>query len=308
MLVPFPPIVTPSVLPAAPVRQVFVHYHIMKNAGSTLAAVLDREFGAAAYEVHRTGDAGPIESEDLAAFLTATPAARAVTSRHLQYPVPEIAGMEIFDCCPIRRPLDRLISLYTFVAGDPGQALHPLAAERDVAAFLELLLNDHPDHVLNVQTVVLASRSRFVAAGPAERDRAVEAVCRSRVPVLVDRFDESMVVAEYFLGPAFPGLRLHDVAVNVTRAGDAPVAAREEALRASCGEKLMRQLRAANALDEELCDALSAELDRRIALIPAFRARLAEFRERCEAARLEEERLEAARLEAEAALAEPVAR
>ncbi len=303
MLVPFPPIVTPSVLPAAPLRRVFIHYHIMKNAGSTLAAVLDREFGATAYDVHRAGDAGMIDADDLAAFLAANPAARAVTSHHVQYPVPEIARMEIFDCCPLRRPLDRLVSLYTFAAGDPTQALHGLAAERDVAAFLEVLLNDHPNHVVNVQTVVLASRSRFVAAGPAERDLAIELVRRSRVPVLVDRYDESMVVAEYFLGPAFPGLRLHYVPVNVTRADPAPLAAREEALRARCGEKLMRQVRAANALDEEVCDALSAELDRRIALIPAFGARLTEFRERCEAARLE-----AARLEAEAALAEPLAR
>jgi hypothetical protein len=259
----------------------------MKNAGSTIAAILEREFGEAAFDLHRDADEGVIDAEDLAAFLVGTPAARAVTSHHLQYPVPLLAGIEVFDCCPIRRPLDRLESLYTFAAGDSTQYFHALASEHGIAGFLEQLIERFPNHVYNVQTVVLGNRARFHAAGAADRDAAVRTVRSSRIPVLVDRFDESLVIAEYFLSPLFPGLQLHYAPQNVTRPLGTTVAERNEALAGRLGPALTAQLRNASALDEDLCDALSEELDRRIGVIPSFERRLAEFRSRCAASTLE---------------------
>ena len=138
--------------PARP-RRVIVHYHLMKCAGTTIAAILEREFGDACYHVHRPRGGEIISSDELAAFLRATPQARAV-NHHARYPVPRGAG-EIFDCCPIRRPMDRLESLYEFMARDSTQLLHPLAAG-GVARFFDALMEDRPGNIIEVQTAALS--------------------------------------------------------------------------------------------------------------------------------------------------------
>jgi hypothetical protein len=91
-----------------------------------------------------------------------------------------------------------------------------------------------------------------------------------------------MVCAEHFLATSFPGLRLHCQAVNVTR-GLAGGADAESAVLDAMPDTLARRLRLANAVDADVYAAASEELDRRIALGPAFEERLAAFRARCDA-------------------------
>ena len=264
-------------------RRVIVHYHLMKCAGTTVAAILDREFGDACYHVHRPDAREVISGDELAAFLRATPQARAVTSHHARYPVPRDAG-EIFDCCPLRRPMDRLESLYEFVARDATQLLHPLAAG-GVGRFFEALMEDRPGAVIDVQTTALSMLQR---CRPPNRDDLILAVGRIRTSpfiVLVERFDESMVVAEYFLKRAWPELQLHYQALNTLRIGWASAEERERHFRERCGDELYDALARRNELDTELWHAAAAELARRIALVPSFASRLAEFRARCEAYR-----------------------
>ena len=99
---------------ARKMRFVVVHYHIFKNAGSTVEQILEREFAGAFARLHGPTPDATIDGEDLAAFLQDHPSVRAVTSHHLRYPAPEIRNVVLFDCCFVRHPLDRLDSLYSY--------------------------------------------------------------------------------------------------------------------------------------------------------------------------------------------------
>jgi hypothetical protein len=273
---------TYTTLEAAEPRRVLVHYHVMKCAGTTIATILEREFGDACYHVHRPDPRGAVSADDLAAFLRATPQARAVTSHHLRYPVPR-EGAVIVDCCPVRRPLDRLESLYNFMSLDASQLLHPLTSG-GIAHFFTALAERYPDNLTNVQTAALGMRDRYRTPGRRDLETAVRRVEESGFVVLVDRFDESMVVAEYFLGPSWPGLKFHyDDARNTTRPVRYHMDERKQRFRERCGEDVYAMLEHHNELDEELCRAAGTELDRRISLVPSFASKLADFRARCAA-------------------------
>ncbi|HEY0383943.1 MAG TPA: hypothetical protein VGC72_17250 [Candidatus Elarobacter sp.] len=269
-------------LEPAELRRVIVHYHVMKCAGTTLSAILEREFGDECYHVHRPSPHGVISGDDLIAFLRATPQARAITSHHLRYPVPRDPIADIVDCCPVRRPLDRLESLYNFVSADASQVLHPLTVD-GLARFFTNVAERYPDTATDVQTAALGMRDRYRPAGDRELRTAVRRVEESGFLVLVDRFDESMVVAEYLLRGSFPGLLLHYAPQNTSRAVRYSTDEREQRLRKRCGDDVYAMLKARNRLDEALCDAAAAELDRRITFVPAFASRLNEFRARCAA-------------------------
>jgi len=274
------------ILPGPDLRFVVVHYHIMKNAGSTVVSILEREFGNGFYDIHRAAASDVIGPDDLAGFIAAHPDARAITSHHIRYPLPQVPSVIVFDCCFLRDPLDRLESLYTFLknTNDPG-VLGQLAAKHGVAGFLAKLLEEHPHQVCNPQTNLLANGGRFTRPPNADDlQQAVRVIQKCALPGLVDRFDESLTAAEYFWKPAFPALQLHHRPHNVSRSPAIPLPERHRRLRAQCGTALFRQVRRANELDQRLYTAARRELARRIGSVPLFSSRLADFRRRCSTA------------------------
>jgi hypothetical protein len=270
------------VLPSPDVRFVIVHYHMMKNAGSTIVSILEREFDDGFYDLHRESASDAIGPAELASFVMNHPGVKAITSHHVRYPLPEVPSTVIFDCCFIRHPLDRLESLYTYLkAINEDSVLGRLAVGNGLAEFLKTLLEEHPHHVFNVQTNLLANGGRFTR--PPDIDdlqRAIRVTQKCAIPGLVDRFDESLTVAEYFLTPAFPKLCLHYRPHNVSRSTSTRLPPKLRRLRAQCGTTLFKQLQRVNELDYGLYLAATRELERRIALVPSFSARLHDFRSR----------------------------
>ena len=272
-------------LEAQPYRRVMLHYHIMKNAGTTIESILAREFGDAFYSVHRRDNAGTIDADSIAGLLAAKPSAVALTSHHFAFPRPEIPCTNIIDCCPIRHPLDRLESLHRYLSRiQPVDAVSALAANSDAPTFLRTLLERFPNYVQNVQTTAIANGTRFRALSEGDFAAADAVVQKSGLHVVVDRLDESLTVGEYFLRPVFAGLRLHYVSQNITQERGMTLRERQARLCAHLDETLLQELRAANEFDLRLYETANRELDRRIGLVPSFKQRLADFRARCAAA------------------------
>ena len=101
------------------------------------------------------------------------------------------------------------------------------------------------------------------------------------LPGLVEKFDESLVAAEYFLKPAFPRLRLDYLPQNVSRPLGGSPGDRQEWLKHSWGPDLYATLGKLNQCDLELWRRTEAEITRRLDLVPENDRRLAEFRARC---------------------------
>jgi len=270
-------------LPVSPTRFLIVHYHIFKNGGSTLACILKREFQNAFATIHGPDDVSVLDPACLADFVSRHMSIQAISSHHLRYPKPIIPNTIIFDCCFLRNPLDRLQSLYLYFQRiDSDDPLCRLARQEHVRSFFEKLMDRAPHLISNVQVTMLALGGAFTRPVDfPDVDTAADVVGKMAIPGLLEKFDESLVAAEYFLKPAFPRLRLDYRPQNVGRPLGANSADRQEWLRHSWGSDLYGMLERVNQCDLELCRRTEREISRRFDLVPAATGRLAEFRGRC---------------------------
>jgi hypothetical protein len=265
-------------------RFVIVHYHIFKNGGSTIEAVLRREFGDGFATLHGPHDNSILTGDDLAAFLREYSSVSAVSSHHLRYPRPAIPGIVIFDCCFLRHPLDRLVSVYTYFrrvhSSDP---LCRRARRQTPRDFLSQTLRESPHLVSDVQVTQLASGGAFVRpANERDLDRATQVFCDMALPGLVDMFSESLVAAEYFLRPSFQSIRLDHAPLNVSQPETLPRMHKlEDRLVALWGPDLYADLVRLNQFDLELYRRAQSEVRRRLFLVPGLDDRLVNFQARC---------------------------
>jgi hypothetical protein len=272
-------------------RHVFVHFHVFKNGGSTIEAILEREFRGRFATLHGWHADSVLDEGDIATFLGAHPGIAALSSHHLRYPLPAMRRTVLFDCCFLRHPLDRLQSVYTYLRGRASEsedALFVLARNAGPREFMTTLIEEFPHVAGNAQTLLLANAGAFTRPmDETDLDRAIGTLRQMALPGMVEMFDESLVTAEHFLAPAFPNLRLHYVVRNVTRPPHYKMEQRLEELRMLWSASVYQEMIRLNRLDLELCAFAESEVRRRFSLVPDSSARLMEFRDRCLGLRLQ---------------------
>ena len=274
-------------LPVPTARFVIVHYHVFKNGGSTIESILRREFGPDFATVHGPHAGSTLGARDLASFLRDHPNTLALSSHHLRYPKPSLRNIVVFDCCFLRHPLDRLHSVYNYLRQTPSfDTLHRRARELYPREFMQRLVAESPDVVSDVQVMQLANSGAYTRpAHPNDLERAAKVVREMAIPGVVEMFDESLVAAEYFLRPAFPGVSLEYVPQNIRRPLAMSIAAREQRLADLWGAALYDDVARLNQLDLELYRRAEREIKRRLDLVPRFEERLDNLRARCEGLR-----------------------
>ncbi len=272
-------------VPADRNRWVLLHYHIFKNAGSTIESVLQRSFGSRFATLHGPEVDSTLNGPDVAAFLASRPDLAAISSHHIRYPKPVAPQVIVFDMCFFRDPLQRLWSMYKFIRRSEqvegaGKNSKPINAR----SFFEELLQEHP-HLLNdVQVCALATRGEYTRPPTgADLRTALEILSQVSVLGVVELFDESALAAEYFLRPTFPELQFHYVKQNADPTSHPSPEREKEEFRSRVGDSIYGQLERMNELDTELVACARTEVMRRWALLPNKDARVADFRRRCRA-------------------------
>jgi len=261
-------------------RFVLVHYHIFKNGGSTIEAILEREFPGRFAALHGPHASSTLDRRELERFLRRNPKLTAISSHHLRYPKPAIRNTVIFDCCFLRHPLERLDSLYRYLRGVPGDDyLASRARGMTPCEFFRELIDEAPHLISNVQVTQIACAGAFARpAHHGDLERAAAILGDMAVPGVVERFEQSLAAAEYFLQPAFPDISLEFVPQNVS-GGHATCS--EERLTRFWGAEIYDDLYRLNRLDLELFALADEEIRRRFALIPQAERRLLDLRSRC---------------------------
>ena len=102
------------ILPAPSVRFAIIHYHIFKNGGSTIAALLEREFKSQFVSLHGPCGCSILRNDQVSDFFEENRQVAALTSHHLRYPKLQVPEVVVFDWCFLRHPLNRIASLYTY--------------------------------------------------------------------------------------------------------------------------------------------------------------------------------------------------
>jgi hypothetical protein len=252
-------------------RFVLLHYHFLKNAGSTIENILDRNFGERFARVDTQERSGHFTNAALLQFLEDNPEVAAVSSHQLRHPLPEARGYLFFDLCFLRDPIDRIRSMYDYFREKPaaGDPLSELANRSALGEFITCLVERFREEVTNVQVALLAHGGVDEHA-PDQRDFAValERVLDTAFLGVVDRFDQSVIAGRHFLDPVFPALDSSHAPANVSGGMEGSLSARRRKLRDACGHTVYKELVRLNALDCELVRRARAEVRRRLALVP----------------------------------------
>ena len=258
-------------------RHIILHYHIFKNAGTTIYSILQRNFGKRLAPLESKHFNSTLANEALIAFLQKHPKIKAVSSHHLVPPKPVDPSFVFHDILFLRHPLARFSSMYDFyrradVTDDP---LSLEAHRRTTAEFMRLLIEEHPGHVSNVQVAFLSRRDR--RSDESMLDSAVRVAGQASVLGLAEAFDIGAVQAEHTLSPVFPRINFGYVAQNVSSMAPRVLSTHLKQFQDACGDEIYNRLLQLNALDLLLLERITAEVNRRFRAIPNHETRLREF-------------------------------
>ncbi len=234
-------------------RTLVLHYHIFKNAGTSVDEMLRRNFGARwgkqEFRVPRGKNRGAVE-----AFLAENPQLDAVSSHTALLPVPQLAGLSVFPIIFLRHPIDRLRSAYEFEkkqAADTAGAR--LAKAHDFEGYLRALLsNRHLRQARNFQTFRL-SHNLPAGRGP-ERERAIMALSELPFVGLVEEYETSLARLQTLLFPLFPQFRATRDHANVTPLRASTLEERLSLVEKSLGREFFQDLCEANQDDLAVFD------------------------------------------------------
>lgn len=266
-------------------RPVCVHFHVFKNAGTTLDGALKREFGIRWCEFDGPRPNYVLSGEEMRAFVETRPALAAVSSHQVRFPLPGIYDVRWRPLLLLRHPLDRALSAYKFHRRARTRSAASLRAKTaDLRGYLRWALDrGEVSLVSNFQAAFFST-----SAGGGQRPALAAATARLREAALcgtVERFAETLTCAERALAADFPDFDLSCVSRNVTGARRARLDERLQELRERAGADLCAELERRNDLDFALHAEAERELDGRLLRFfgEGATAACADFRARCAA-------------------------
>ncbi len=259
--------------PAGPGRKVIVHYHLFKNAGTSIDRILRENFGEDRWrEAEFSGPttnipavlSGNSSAPEVQEWLARHPEVVALSSHTAALPLPDLPATEVFPIVMVRNPIVRLQSSYRFqrkrFASGFDNRTTRLAAENDLAGYLRGLLAMRQQSLAhNFASVRLAAA---VEGSPDQvRQRALAALELLPFVGVVERFGQSMQVLQRWLAPHFPGFRARPAWRNAAEDAGTPLAERLHGMRTEIGNELYDRLLAANRVDLELHEAATGKID-----------------------------------------------
>lgn len=262
-------------------RRVLLHYHIFKNAGSTIEETFIRCFGDALLRTETSDSSGLVSNHHLLHLLRAQPNIRAVSSHQIRYPVPTAPGFLFLDLCIVRDPVDRVRSIYDFYRSrpNPGDPLSDLA-RGSLGEFVAGMVRHQQLHIKNVQVNLIACLGDSDEPEEHHLHLAIERLRNSAFLGVVDTLHTALVAGQFALQPVFPELDCAQPAENVTGGMHGNLARRLAEFEAACDPADFAELLRINALDLRLVEFARAEVARRFAKVPDAPAKLAEFERR----------------------------
>jgi len=171
-------------------RTIILHYHLFKNAGTSVDAILKRNFGDrwVTREFPGTGGSNTALVEQ---WIRDTPEAVAYSSHTMLGPIPQVAGVQVISLMLLRDPIERIKSAYRFERTQNADTWGAqLAKEHDFEGYVRARLARPGDRQCrNFQTYRLAS---LVPGEGPELERAKQAMEALTVVGRVEAFDEAM--------------------------------------------------------------------------------------------------------------------
>ena len=233
-------------------RPLVFHYHIFKNAGSSVDEILIRNFGSYWGHAEFRTPVNETNVDDVAKYLAEQPKILAFSSHTAHLPPPQLPGLFIFPIIFVRHPIDRIKSAYLFEKNQEADTYGAkLAKAENFDGYLRHLVNHPTDRtVRNFQTYRFSQN--YPASEGTEEKRALLSIETLPFVGLVEAFDQSMRRVESCLKLIFPKFRVHTAMENVARDVSKPLQLRLDEIEQEIGRELFSEVCAANASDLEL--------------------------------------------------------
>lgn len=171
-------------------RTIILHYHLFKNAGTSVDAILKRNFPDR-WVTREFPAMGGNNTPLVEAWIRDTPEAIAYSSHTMMGPIPQIDGVRVISFLLLRDPIERIKSAYRFERTQQADTWGArLAKEHDFEGYVRARLARPGDRQCrNFQTHRLAS---LMPGEGTELDRAKQALKALSVVGRVEAFDEAM--------------------------------------------------------------------------------------------------------------------
>ncbi|MCL7945142.1 sulfotransferase family 2 domain-containing protein [Marinobacter sp. ATCH36] len=241
-------------------RKVILHYHLFKNAGTSLDAAFKENFADGEW-VTKEFPGNPRENrEQVAKWIAENPQAKVFSSHTAFLPPPQIEGVKVLPVIFVRHPIDRIASAYTFETKQGGDSFGAvLARNTDLSGYIETRLalpNDRQCRNFHMQRLAMM----FGEKQGDEFTRAKKAVQTLPFVGIVELFVDSMARLEQLLqNESFEGIRLKPVEKNVTRDIKKTVSEKLKEFEERISPEVFVKLMEANQDDLSLYDLLLEE-------------------------------------------------
>lgn len=264
-------------------RDIILHFHIFKNAGSTIEWILEKNFPKKTISIDGSKPGDKINQDKIIEILRKNSGINTISSHQIKFPIPEKTEFNFIPILFIRHPIDRAFSVYYFKKKEKDDTIGTKKARSlDLSGFVKWNLDERKYMVMkNFQVLFLSDKDTKSDTEENDLDLAIKRMYGCSIIGVVDRMDESLVLAEEVLKEYFPDIDLSYIKQNVSNERKNNLKERLLEEKNKIGKELFERLENSNYLDMKLYNETNKELDKRIKDIHNFKSKLELFQERC---------------------------
>lgn len=257
-------------------RSVIIHYHIFKNAGSSIDRLLQNNFGTGWSTFEGKTPTSLLTVRDIEDYLGAHPELQAISSHLGRPPLP--SNVESFPMIFLRHPLDRAASVYSHERRAPSNVESAeIAKLRDLAGYVKWCLDPSEGRmkggvvIRNYQVVHLSKasfrRQHIYQAEALKTDLDDVLGFLDRLPFfgIVEEFEASLQLLKRKLPPLWSDFQVANLQENISPGREATLQARLEKIERELGPDVLRPFLLENQLDMELYETALAKFRGRVA-------------------------------------------
>lgn len=240
-------------------RHIIIHYHIFKNAGTTIDGILEKNFGTQCGYIEGANPWDTLESDLILKYAMDNPQLKSISSHQARLPIPVSQDISFHPILFLRHPIDRIGSVYYFERNQPVDSPSlgaKIARELGIVEYVKWRLEKGNGSVVkNFQTIYLAGRQhdmRSAVATDQDLQLAIERISLSPNFGVVEYFNESITRIGKYLSQYFGPVDMRYSIKNRSNERKAVVQARLDDMEAVLGRNLFTRLIDENDMDMQL--------------------------------------------------------
>ena len=195
-------------------RTIILHYHLFKNAGTSLDRILKDNFPGR-WVTREFAERGTLNTSLVEDWIKSEPNALAFSSHTMIGPFPKVDGVRILSVLFLRDPISRIVSAYNFERRQQAETVGTqIARENTLEGYVRTRLETKGDRQCRNFQV-----ARLAALNPGhdpELDRAVKALDNLFYLGKVEEFGSSIREMKALLIPYFPHFAARAVHANMS--------------------------------------------------------------------------------------------